>query len=78
MVQSKIGRLGFKEIVDPTTWHHVYDWRATWMNQNAPIKIERAVYAESWDRDPRSSSDRGRRYVFTELDGPRFSRDFLL
>ena len=31
MVQSKIGRFEFNEIVDPATWYRVYDWRATWM-----------------------------------------------
>ena len=76
MVQSKIGRLGFKEIVDPATWHHVYNLRATWTNQNAPIKIGQAIYAESWDPGPRSSSDCGRQLVFTKSDGPRFSLTF--
>ena len=42
MVQSKIRRLGFKEIVDPTTWHCVYDWRATWKKHGGPIKIGQA------------------------------------
>ena len=44
MVQSKIGQLGLKEIMDPTTWHHAYCLCASWMNHNPPIKIERAIY----------------------------------
>ena len=75
-VQSNIGRLGFKEIVDPTTWHRVYDLRATWTNQNATIKIRRAIYAESWDCSPRSSSNRGRRSVFIESNSARFLLTF--
>ena len=46
----------------------------TWTHQGLSITIGWAINVGSWDRGPRSSRDRGRRSVFTESDGPHFSR----
>ena len=46
----------------------------TWTYQGLPIKIGRAIKVGSWDRGPQLLHNRSRWLVFTESDGPRFSR----
>ena len=55
-----------------------WSWGDTWTHQSLLNKIGRAIFAGLWDRGPRSSRDRGCRLVFTESNGPRFSRTFFI